>query len=44
MLLGMLSPQVLKAAGLPNSDLIGKSDPYCEVRCLLAVFLIALIA
>jgi hypothetical protein len=29
--LGMLEITILKAEGLPNSDLIGKSDPYCEV-------------
>lgn len=29
---GMLQVKICRAAGLPNSDLLGKSDPYCMVN------------
>ena len=30
--LGMLEITIDRAEGLPNSDFLSKSDPYCEVR------------
>ena len=30
--LGMLEVTIERAEGLPNSDFLSKSDPYCEVR------------